>query len=148
MCSASSMGPTCRVKGILGFRRLFGIETFCAAFQHRAIRALKRMEITVNCVHPGVVRAQMMLNAPGPFKIVSWLAPPFAISAKAGAATPVYAATSPALERVTGRYFVSRKPAAIKSKFNTAPYRRRLWDISIGSLRDRGLLEHSDLSGV
>jgi NAD(P)-dependent dehydrogenase (short-subunit alcohol dehydrogenase family) len=102
---------------------------------------LKATAITVNAVHPGVVRTQMMLRAPGAFRVVSWLALPIAISPQKGAATSVYLATSPEVEAVTGRYFAGGKPADIKCKFNTAPTRRRLWEVSAGSLHDRGLLD-------
>jgi hypothetical protein len=83
----------------------------------------------------------MMLRAPGAFRVVSWLALPIATSPQNGAATSVYLATSPEVEAVTGRYFAGSKPADIKSKFNTAPMRRRLWEVSAGSLQDRGLLD-------
>jgi NAD(P)-dependent dehydrogenase (short-subunit alcohol dehydrogenase family) len=102
---------------------------------------LKATAITVNAVHPGVVRTQMMLRAPGAFKIVSWLALPIAISPQKGAATSIRLAASPEGGSVTGRYFVRGKPADIKTRFNTLPTRQRLWEISIDGLRDRGLLD-------
>lgn len=92
----------------------------------------------------------MMLRAPGAFKVVSWLALPVSISPKKGAAASVYLASSPQVAAVTGRYFAGGKPADIKSKFNTAPTRRRLWDLGVGCLRERGLLEAqlSVLAGI
>jgi NAD(P)-dependent dehydrogenase (short-subunit alcohol dehydrogenase family) len=101
---------------------------------------LKTTAITVNAVHPGVVRTQMMLRAPGAFRIVAWLALPIAISPQMGAATSVYLAVSPETKAMTGRYFAGSKPVAIKTRFNTIPARQRLWENSIGSLQDRGLL--------
>jgi hypothetical protein len=83
----------------------------------------------------------MMLRAPGAFRIVSWLALPIAISPKKGAATSVYLATSPEVEAVTGRYFAGGKPVDIKSKFNTPPTRRRLWEVSAVGLQALGLLD-------
>lgn len=102
---------------------------------------LRETSITVNAVHPGIVRTNMMLRAPGAFKIVSWLALPAASSPKKGAATSVYLAASPEVRTATGRYFARGKAADIKTRFNTAPTRRRLWEISVGSLRERGLLD-------
>jgi NAD(P)-dependent dehydrogenase (short-subunit alcohol dehydrogenase family) len=102
---------------------------------------LKSTPITVNAVHPGVVRTQMMLRAPGPFRIVSWLALPFSISPEKGAETSVYLATSPCVGTVTGRYFVGGKEAAVKTKFNTGRTRSRLWELSVASLQEYGLLQ-------
>lgn len=104
---------------------------------------LKESPITVNAVHPGIIKTQMMLRAPGAFRILSWLALPFAKSPREGARTSVHLAASPQVRSLTGRYFVASKPANIKSKYNTMPIRRRLWDLSMASLRNRGVLPES-----
>jgi retinol dehydrogenase 12 len=97
--------------------------------------------ITANAVHPGIVRTQMMLRAPGAFRILSWLALPFARSPMRGAVTSVYLAASPGARSLSGRYFAAGKPQNIKTPFNTVPVRRRLWELSIGGLKERGLLD-------
>jgi NAD(P)-dependent dehydrogenase (short-subunit alcohol dehydrogenase family) len=102
---------------------------------------LKGTPITVNAVHPGIVRTQMMLRAPGPFRIVSWLAMPFGLSPQKGAVPSLYLAASPEVKDMSGRYFSGCKPTAIKTNHNTAPTRRRLWDVSMASLLERGLLD-------
>jgi hypothetical protein len=81
------------------------------------------------------------LRAPGAFRILSWLALPVAISPEMGATASVYLATSAEVAGMTGRYFARGTPVDIKSKFNTAPVRHRLWELSVGSLRERGLIE-------
>lgn len=116
-------------------------KLFVLLFSIELAERLKATAITVNAAHPGVVRTQMMLRAPGPLKIVSWLTLPFAMSPQEGAATSVYLATSPEVATVTGRYFAGGKDEVVKSKFNTVPMRSRLWDISAGSLQNRRLLE-------
>jgi retinol dehydrogenase 12 len=83
----------------------------------------------------------MMLRAPGAFKIAAWLALPLALSPEKGAATSIHLAASPEVEAVTGRYFARGELVDVKTRFNTPPTRRRLWDISIAGLRERGLLD-------
>jgi NAD(P)-dependent dehydrogenase (short-subunit alcohol dehydrogenase family) len=91
--------------------------------------------ITVNAVHPGIVRTQMMLGAPGLFRVLSYLSLPFAISPHEGAATPVYLATSPEAEGVSGKYFTSGKAAAVRNTFNTPQNRELLWTLSTSALQ-------------
>jgi retinol dehydrogenase 12 len=110
-------------------------KLFMLLFSVELARRLSGTRITVNAVHPGVVRTQMMTRAPGFFKIIAYLALPFAVSPQKGAATSVYLASSPEVATVSGRYFTSCKSAAIKSKFNTEAIRRRLWEASAEALQ-------------
>jgi hypothetical protein len=49
-----------------------------------------------------------------------------------GAVTPVYLASSPEVEGITGRYFANRKPkASSKASYDTAAA-ARLWQASAG----------------
>jgi retinol dehydrogenase-12 len=105
-------------------------KLFMLLFSVELAERLKGTPITVNAVHPGIARTQMMLRAPGMFKVVSYLALPFSVSPEKGAATSVYLASSPNVAALSGRYFMSCKPAAIESKFNTDTIRERLWEIS------------------
>ena len=105
-------------------------KLFMLLFSVELAERLKGTPITVNAVHPGIARTQMMLRAPGMFKVVSYLALPFSVSPEKGAATSVYLASSPNVATLSGRYFTSCKPAAIESKFNTDTIRERLWEIS------------------
>jgi retinol dehydrogenase-12 len=110
-------------------------KLFMLLFSVELAERLKETPITVNAVHPGIARTQMMLGAPGMFKVVSYLALPFSVSPEKGAATSVYLASSPEVITVSGRYFTSCKSAAIKSKFNTETIRQRLWAKSAEDLQ-------------
>jgi retinol dehydrogenase 12 len=110
-------------------------KLFMLLFSVELAERLKETPITVNAVHPGIARTQMMLGAPGMFKVVSYLALPFSVSPENGAATSVYLASSPEVITVSGRYFTSCKSAAIKSKFNTETIRQRLWAKSAEDLQ-------------
>jgi hypothetical protein len=99
---------------------------------------LRGTNVTAYAVHPGVVRTQMLLRAPGLFRLVAYLALPFALSPQKGAATTVHVGTSPHVQRESGRYFTNSKPAAVRHPFITRNYREHLWNISMKSL-ERGL---------
>jgi len=91
---------------------------------------LRGTPITANAVHPGVVRTQMMFQAPGLFRLISYAALPFAASPRQGAATSLYLASSPQVTEVSGEYFTRCKPMRIKSRFNTTANRALLWNLS------------------
>jgi NAD(P)-dependent dehydrogenase (short-subunit alcohol dehydrogenase family) len=83
--------------------------------------------VTANCVHPGAVATDMMRQLPW------WLyglISPFLLSPEQGAAAPVYLASSPDVEGVSGDYFVRQqaKPSSLRSY--DVESRRRLWDLS------------------
>lgn len=96
---------------------------------------LRGTRITANAVHPGVVKTHMLMSARGLFKLISYLARPFAISPQKGAATSVYLASSPDVVNVTGQYFKNCKSVPIKSKFNTEKNRQLLWNSSMDCLQ-------------
>jgi NAD(P)-dependent dehydrogenase (short-subunit alcohol dehydrogenase family) len=95
---------------------------------------LRDTTITVNAVHPGIVRTQMMMQAPGVFKMVAYLALPFAVSPEKGASTSVHLASSEDLKGASGEYFTQSKVTAVKTKFNTKSDRELLWDASMKAL--------------
>lgn len=99
---------------------------------------LRDTGVTANAMHPGVVKTQMLAGATGLFKLVAYLASPFAVSPQQGASTSVYLASSPEVERVSGKYFVQSGPVDLKSRFNTKANRQLLWDLSMKCLQPGG----------
>jgi NAD(P)-dependent dehydrogenase (short-subunit alcohol dehydrogenase family) len=95
---------------------------------------LKGTRVTANAVHPGVVRTQMMLRAPGFFRVAAYLALPFALSPQKGAATSIYLACSPEVKDVSGKYFTRCRATDFKTAFNTPSNRDLLWNLSMKSL--------------
>jgi retinol dehydrogenase 12 len=96
---------------------------------------LKGAAVTANAVHPGVVRTQMMLRAPGFFRAMAYMALPFALSPQKGAATSVYLASAPELNSVSGQYFTRGRQTSFKTTFNTPGNREVLWNLSTKLLR-------------
>jgi retinol dehydrogenase-12 len=113
-------------------------KLFMLLFSIELAERLKETPITVNAVHPGIARTQMMLRAPGMFKVISYLALPFSVSPEKGAATSVYLASSPKVAAVSGRYFTNSREAQVKTEFNSRQNRDALWTISMECLQRSG----------
>jgi retinol dehydrogenase-12 len=106
-------------------------KLFVLMFTEELARRLKDTSVTVNAVHPGIVRTRMMLQAPGALRLVSYLSLPFSVSPVTGARTSVYLASSPEVTGISGQYFAKSKRVAVKNKFDTAENRALLWDLSL-----------------
>jgi NAD(P)-dependent dehydrogenase (short-subunit alcohol dehydrogenase family) len=99
-------------------------------FTYELARKLEGIDITVNCLHPGVVRSNFGMELPGLMKTVMILGRPFLISARKGAITPVYLASSPEVEGVTGKYFIKKQVVKSSGESNDAIIARILWEVS------------------
>jgi NAD(P)-dependent dehydrogenase (short-subunit alcohol dehydrogenase family) len=106
-------------------------KLFMLLFTVELARRLRGTRMTANGVHPGIVRTQMMLQAPGPFRLASYAALPFSVAPHEGAATSVYLASSQEVRDASGQYFTRCRAREIKSKFNTGSDRELLWNISM-----------------
>jgi NAD(P)-dependent dehydrogenase (short-subunit alcohol dehydrogenase family) len=109
-------------------------KLFMLMFTEELARRLAGSRVTANAVHPGIVRTRMMRQAPGAFRLVSYLSMPFSISPEEGARTPAYLATAPELSQVSGQYFAGSRPAEVKNRFDTPENRALLWDLSARSV--------------
>ena len=86
--------------------------------------------VTVNCVHPGAVRTNWGDEA-GLLGIGIRIARPFMISSEKGAETPLFVATSPDIEGVTGKYFSKNKVTKSSQESYDESTSKKLWDISM-----------------
>jgi NAD(P)-dependent dehydrogenase (short-subunit alcohol dehydrogenase family) len=92
-------------------------------------RRLSGTGVTANCLHPGDVRTDIFRHYTGLFKIILSISGPLMRSPKKGAQTPVYLASSPEVENVTGQYFVNCRPVKSSASTYDESAARRLWDI-------------------
>ena len=100
-------------------------------FTYELARRLEGTGVTATVLHPGVVRTSFGAeDQAAHFAFVIRAARPFMKTASQGAVTPVYLASSPEVEGVTGRYYANRKPqtSSTASYDNTAA--ARLWQVS------------------
>ena len=100
-------------------------------FTYSLAEKLKGTNITVNAVHPGVVRSGF-----GSDHDKGWLRPIFAISRffmisnEQGAATSVYLASDPLLGKITGKYFKKSKETASSKLSHNEQNQQVLWNYS------------------
>jgi NAD(P)-dependent dehydrogenase (short-subunit alcohol dehydrogenase family) len=116
------------------FRAYSDSKLLMLLFTIELAERLRETGITVNAVHPGVVRTPLMLRAPGIFRVVAYLALPFALSPQNGAATSVYLASAPEVGGISGQYFTGSRAGHFKSAFNTPDQRNLLWKLSTKAL--------------
>ena len=90
-------------------------------FTYELARRLENTNITANCLHPGVIGSNIESNP-------RWLRP-FLASPETGARTPVYLASSPELEGVTGRYFIACSPRDSSPASRNPAVARQLWQV-------------------
>lgn len=92
--------------------------------------------VTVNSLHPGIIRSNLMHDMPW---ILRTIFKTFSTNPKKGAVTPVYLATSPEVLGVSGKFFVNCKETETTEAANDQDSARKLWDISM-SLIKTGIL--------
>ncbi len=101
-------------------------------FTYELARRLSGSAITVNAVHPGFVASGFGSNGRGWLRATLRLAMRVAaISVSAGAQTPIYLATAPHVDDVSGAYFYKMRRVASSPSSYDAAAARRLWDMSL-----------------
>jgi NAD(P)-dependent dehydrogenase (short-subunit alcohol dehydrogenase family) len=93
-------------------------------------RRLDGTGVTVNALHPGITATNFPSGMTG---VLSWgmrLSTPFLLTPEKGAQTTLYLATSPAVEGVTGKYFVkSRETKSSNDSYDQA-VGSHLWEVT------------------
>jgi NAD(P)-dependent dehydrogenase (short-subunit alcohol dehydrogenase family) len=96
--------------------------------------------VTANAAHPGPVRSGFGMDG-DMTGIMGWgnrLIRPFEISATAGAATPVYLASSPEVEGRTGGYYVQCRPGHPSRHGRSDQDADRLWEVTEKMITESG----------
>jgi retinol dehydrogenase 14 len=100
-------------------------------FTYELTRRLEGTGVTANVLHPGVARTGFGTEDPRRLdRLLSTVARPFMKTPEQGAATPVYLASSPDVEGVTGRYFANGKPKRSSGRSYDTDAAARLWSVS------------------
>jgi NAD(P)-dependent dehydrogenase (short-subunit alcohol dehydrogenase family) len=101
-------------------------------FSYELARRLEaeKAYVTANALHPGTIASGFGHNNPWYMSLAMTVISPFMKKPEQGAETPVYLATSPEVEGITGQYYSECQP--IKS--SQASYNQddwaRLWEVS------------------
>jgi retinol dehydrogenase 14 len=100
-------------------------------FTYELARRLDGTGVTATVLHPGVVRTGFGAeDQTASLAVMIGVARLFMKTPAQGARTPVYLASSPQVEGITGRYFVNRKPkTSSKASYDTTTA-ARLWQVS------------------
>jgi NAD(P)-dependent dehydrogenase (short-subunit alcohol dehydrogenase family) len=125
---------------IEGARRYGAMRAYAQAklgnvlFTYALARRVKADGITVNALHPGVVKTGFAKNTGGAFGAVWSLMRPFLIRPDKGAATSLHVATAPELDGVTGRYFSHYRPKASSAESRDESVQERVWALSLAQV--------------
>ncbi|MDJ1135842.1 SDR family NAD(P)-dependent oxidoreductase [Streptomyces iconiensis] len=124
----SGLSPVPALRPFLCYSRTKNMN---AMFVHALARRLEGTRITVNGVHPGIIKGTgLSARLRGPQKLVGSALSPFFPGPETGADTPVWLAVSPDVKGTTGKFFVAREQVAT-APHTTDPDRcDRLWNQS------------------
>lgn len=106
-------------------------KLFNILFSFELAEKLKGSGIKVNALHPGVVSTNFGHEFKGAMSVFLRIGKPFMLSAKKGAETSIYLASSEEVKNVTGKYFIKRKPVEPANPAITAENRKILWERSL-----------------
>jgi retinol dehydrogenase 14 len=100
-------------------------------FTYELARRLEGTGVTATVLHPGVVRTGFAAEDPSSFwKVFLPLVRPLMKTPAQGAATSIYAASSPEVEGVTGVYFANSKTRKTSKRSYDRTAAARLWTVS------------------
>jgi NAD(P)-dependent dehydrogenase (short-subunit alcohol dehydrogenase family) len=97
-------------------------------FTKELAKKLEGSGVTVNSLHPGLAKTELMDDINPIIKFIIHL---MSQSPKKSAETSVYLATSPEVENVNGKYFEKKKEAKTLENANNEADNKRLWDTSM-----------------
>lgn len=108
--------------------RVFGATKMAnLLFTYELARRLAGTRITANAIHPGLVKSNLMAQAPLPIRVL----PQIFAATPAQAAAPIVAlAASPEFATVSGKFFKDRKPIASNAYSHDQAVQRQLWEVS------------------
>lgn len=99
-------------------------------FTYELARRVEGTNITANTLHPGFVATNFGRSNGGFAAWVFRLSQIAAISPEEGAQTSIYLASSPEVERVTGKYFDKKQPKTSSRESYDQTVAAKLWEIS------------------
>src|SRR5213080_1944838 len=97
-------------------------------FTNELARRLEDTGVTANSVHPGVVRTNFGAEDQAwCFTVVSRVVRPLLKTPAQGARTPIYLASSPDVDGISGQFYVNRKPKTANKVAYDTDMTARLW---------------------
>jgi len=106
----------------------FGASKACnLLFSYELAHCLEGTGVTSNALHPGLVKSTLMKEAIAPVRILAQLV---SVLPDKAAEVPVYHASSPEVEGVTGKLFRGNKAIPSSAYSPDTANQRRLWEVS------------------
>ena len=99
-------------------------------FSYELARRLEGTGVTANALHPGLVATNFLTNNGRIGRFLNFFLRIRGNSIEAGARTPVYAAPSPEMEGVSGKYLVKSKTAPSSKTSYDESWAAALWELS------------------
>lgn len=114
-----------------GGYRAYGRSKLCnLLFTYELARRLEGSGVTVNALHPGLVRTNIARDNGLLGRVANFFIGVRGVGALKGAETLTYLAASPEIEGVTGKYFVDCRPVASSALSYDARLASDLWELS------------------
>jgi len=95
-------------------------------FNRELARRLGGTGVTANALHPGVIATRLLFTGFAPIRLLR----PMLKTPEVGARNSVFLASAPAVERLTGLYFIDFEPARPSPAARDDGAARRLWRVS------------------
>ena len=122
--------------------RAYGRSKLCnILFTYELARRVEGTGVTINALHPGLVRTNIARNNGLLGRFVNFFIGARGMSAEQGADTLVYLASSPEVEGVTGKFFVNRQAVPSSTLSYDTELASGLWDLSERLMTGGGVRE-------
>ena len=109
----------------------YGRSKLCnVLFTYELARRLEGSGVTVNALHPGLVRTSIARNNGILGRVANFFIAVRGVDATRGAETLVYLASSPDVETVTGKFFIDRRTVPSSPLSYDVDLAAGLWDLS------------------
>jgi NAD(P)-dependent dehydrogenase (short-subunit alcohol dehydrogenase family) len=106
----------------------FGVTKMCnLLFTYELSRRLDGTGVTVNAVHPGLVKSNLMKEAP---TVMRWLTQLASKTPEEAAAPIAYLASATDMANITSRFFKDGKAIESNQYSHDQDMQRRLWDLT------------------
>lgn len=113
----------------------FGVTKMCnLLYTYELAGRLEGTGVTVNAVHPGLMKSSLMREAP---LAMRWLTQLASTDPKKAASSLVYLASAPEMANVTGKFFKDGKAIESNQYSRDQNIQRRLWDLSLTLTKPR-----------
>ena len=136
LTSAAHYGTEMSFDDLQGVKKYSGYHAYGQSklanvlFTYQLAKLLDGSGVTVNCLHPGVVRTGFGKDQRGLMSILVRIGSPFMMSPEKSARATIYLATSPELEGVSGKYFSKGKLGRSSDQSYDIASAERLWKVS------------------